>query len=144
MCGRGRRGIGCIVDQRKSSSTGFGIHTLALFAGNTSLAFAPVVTLTLATLTFTTVFITVADILHLSITINWAPGPVAIAAVVVALTTIIFTGRRATLTTRRGAAAARRSVAPSWDTTVVTTRAAVATVATTLTAGTITTRVEAP
>jgi hypothetical protein len=126
VCGRGRRGVG-----------------LALFAGRTSLAFAPVVALTVATLAVATVILTVTDILHLAVTIDGAPGPVAVAAVIVALTAVVLARRATTVTARGGAAAARRSVTTRWDTTVVA-RAAVATVAAALTTGAVTAGIEAP
>ena len=143
VCGRGRRGVGYVVGQIKSSYTGSEGHTLALFTGSTSLAFAPVVAFTVATLAIATVILTITDILHLAVTIDGAPGPVAVAAVIIALTAVVLARRATTVTARGGAAAARRSVTTRWNTTVVA-RAAVTTVAAALTTGAVTAGVEAP
>lgn len=119
-------------------------HTLALFDNGASLAFAPLITLTVATLAVATLIVAVAHVLHLAVTINGAPRPVAVAAIIVALTAVVFAGRASTLTARRGAAAAGRPVATCWDAAVITARAAVATVAAALTTGAVTAGVEAP
>ena len=55
-----------------------GNHTLALFDGGTGLALTPLVTV--AWLAVATLVLAIADILHLAIAINGAPGPVAVAA----------------------------------------------------------------
>lgn len=79
-----------MVDQERSV-VGFGGLTLAGFGVGTSLAVAltPVVTLTVTALTVATVVLAVTNVLHLAVTV-WAPGPVAVTAVVVALTAIIL------------------------------------------------------
>lgn len=117
------------------------LHTLALGFGGTRLALAPVVALTVTTLAVTVV-VTLADILHLTVTIDRAPGPVAVAAIVVALA--VLAGRAGTLTARGHAATAGRTVTARWNAAIITARAAVATVAATLTTGAVTTGVEAP
>ena len=141
VCGRGRGRFDCVVSQMSC-----GIleekRTLALGVSRTRLAFAPLVALTVTTLTVATVVLTVADILHLAVAVNRAPGPVAVAALVVALT--VLAGRAATLAAGRDAATTGRTVTAGWDAAVVTARAAVATVAAALTTGAVTAGVEAP
>lgn len=130
----------CWSDEVVDSKVGV-LHTLALGVSGTRLALAPVVALTVAALAVTVV-VAVADILHLAVTVNGAPGPVAVAAVVVALA--VLAGRAAAVTARGDAAAAGRTVAARGNTAVIAARAAVATVAAALTTGAVTAGVEAP
>lgn len=119
-----------------------GGHTLALCIGGTRLALAPLIALTVTTLAVATVILALANVLHLAVAVNGAPGPVTVAAVVVALT--VLTGRAGTVAARRDAATAGRTVAAGWDATIVAARAAVATVAAALTTGAVPAGVEAP
>jgi hypothetical protein len=83
VCGRGRRRVG-----------------LALFAGGRSITLTPVIALTVAALAVATVVLTITHVLHLAIAIDGAPGPVAVAAVVVTLATVILARRASAVTTR--------------------------------------------
>jgi hypothetical protein len=129
-----RRGVNCSADQSRSVVGGCRCLTLAFFAVGTSLAITLTPVIPLA-ITVATVVLTVAHILHLTVTVNRAPRPVAVAAVVVTLPTIILTRGSAAVAARRSAATAGGPVATCGNATVT----AVATV-TTVTAAVATTR----
>jgi hypothetical protein len=140
-CSRGRR-VNCSADQSRSVVGRCRCLTLAFFTVSTGLAvtLTPVIPLAI---TVTTVVLTIAYILHFTVTVNRAPGPVTVAAVVVTLPTVILARGSTAVATRRGAATAGGAVATCRDatvtaiTTVTTVTAAVAT-------GAIAARVESP
>jgi hypothetical protein len=140
-CSRGRR-INCSADQSRSVVGGCKSLTLAFFTVGTRLTIAltPVIPLAVA---IATVVFTVAHVLHLTVTVNRAPRPVAVAAVIVALSAIVFARRSTALATRGGAATARGAVATGRDTTVAAV-ATVATVTAALATRAVTARVESP
>jgi hypothetical protein len=136
VCGRGRRGVVYRVSD-EVVVVGVGVLTLTLLAVADGLAVAPVIALTVGA-----VLLTVADVLHLAVTVG-APRPLAVTAVVVALAAILTTGRRTiALTAGRSAATTRRALAATG--TVTTALATLATTLRALTTRAVAARVEAP
>lgn len=114
--------------------------TLADLGWGISLAVtvAPLVAVAVAT-----VVIAIAHVLHLAVAVG-APGPLTVAALVVALTAVVLAGREGlALAAGRSAAAAGRALTACSTLAAVTAVASLATL-TALTTGAVTTGVEAP
>lgn len=113
-------------------------HTLYVAVGF-DVTLTTIFTARLTALAIAAVLLTVANIFHLAVAIG-APGPVAVATVIVALAAIILARRAASVTAGGGATTTRRAA------TTISALATVAAVATVgaLAAGAVTAGVESP